>query len=220
MQARMTNPLMVLPDGMKALLALSKAAQSGTVAEITHTLNHLRVSQISGCSLCVDMHARQLKKAGEKDERIWGVGAWRESPYFSNAERAALALAECVTRSRTGVTPSPMPSGMTPPTTTTRRALVTAVVNRGDQRLEPAQRRDPAASGLCLVRRREAVPAFRTRQVEPQTAWPGVRCCRRGCPAPVRRHRPWSPRRPARWRSGRTTSSSRPPAAPRPARAR
>ena len=44
------------------------------------------------------MHARQLKKAGEKDERIWGVGAWRESPYFSNAERAALALAECVTR--------------------------------------------------------------------------------------------------------------------------
>jgi hypothetical protein len=43
-------------------------------------------------------HARELKQAGEKDERIWGVGAWRESPYFSNAERAALALAECVTR--------------------------------------------------------------------------------------------------------------------------
>lgn len=98
MQARMTNPVMVLPDGMKALLALGKAAQSGTVAETTHTLIHLRVSQINGCSLCVDMHARQLKKAGEKDERIWGVGAWRESPYFSNAERAALALAECVTR--------------------------------------------------------------------------------------------------------------------------
>lgn len=98
MQARMANPVMVLPDAMKALLALSKAAQSGTVSETTHKLIHLRVSQINGCSLCVDMHARELKEAGEKDERIWGVGAWRESPYFSNAERAALALAECVTR--------------------------------------------------------------------------------------------------------------------------
>ena len=97
-QARMTHPVMVLPDAMKALLALSKAAQSGTVAQTTHPLIHLRVSQINGCSVCVDMHARELKEAGEKDERIWGVGAWRESPYFSSAERAALALAECVTR--------------------------------------------------------------------------------------------------------------------------
>jgi AhpD family alkylhydroperoxidase len=94
----MANPVMVLPDAMKALLALSKAAQSATVPETTHKLIHLRVSQINGCSLCVDMHARELKQAGEKDERIWGVGAWRESPYFSDAERAALALAECVTR--------------------------------------------------------------------------------------------------------------------------
>ena len=98
MQARMTHPVMVLPDAMKALLALSKAAQSGTVRGTTHTLIQLRVSQINGCSVCVDMHARELKEAGEKDERIWGVGAWRESPYFSDAERAALALAECVTR--------------------------------------------------------------------------------------------------------------------------
>jgi AhpD family alkylhydroperoxidase len=98
MQARMTHPVKVLPDAMKALLALSKAAQSGTVPETTHKLVHLRVSQINGCSVCVDMHARELKEAGEKDERIWGVGAWRESPYFSDAERAALALAECVTR--------------------------------------------------------------------------------------------------------------------------
>ena len=98
MQARMTHPVMVLPDAMKALLALSKAAQSGTIPDTTHKLIHLRVSQINGCSLCVDMHARELKDAGEKDERIWGVGAWRESPYFSDAERAALALAESVTR--------------------------------------------------------------------------------------------------------------------------
>jgi AhpD family alkylhydroperoxidase len=98
MKARMTNPVMVLPDAMKALLALSKAAQSGTVPQTTHTLIHLRVSQINGCGVCVDMHSRELKHAGEKDERIWGVGAWRESPYYSDAERAALALAESVTR--------------------------------------------------------------------------------------------------------------------------
>jgi AhpD family alkylhydroperoxidase len=98
MQARMTHPVMVLPDAMKALHALSKAAQSAGVPETTHQLIHLRVSQINGCSVCVDMHARELKDAGEKDERIWGVGAWRESPYFTDAERAALALAECVTR--------------------------------------------------------------------------------------------------------------------------
>ena len=98
MKARMTNPVMVLPDAMKALLALSKAAQSSTVPAATHKLIHLRVSQVNGCSVCVDMHARELKDAGEKDERIWGVGAWRESPFFSDAERAAIALAECVTR--------------------------------------------------------------------------------------------------------------------------
>jgi AhpD family alkylhydroperoxidase len=94
----MTHPTMVLPDAMTALLALSKAAQSGTVPPTTHQLIHLRVSQINGCSVCVDMHARELKNSGENDERIWGVGAWRESPYFSDAERAALDLAEHVTR--------------------------------------------------------------------------------------------------------------------------
>lgn len=98
MQARMTHPVRVLPEALKALHALSGAALSVTVPETTHKLIHLRVSQINGCGVCVDMHARELKEAGEKDERIWGVGAWRESPYFSDAERAALALAEHVTR--------------------------------------------------------------------------------------------------------------------------
>jgi AhpD family alkylhydroperoxidase len=94
----MTHPVMVLPDAMKALLALSKAAHSGTVPEATHKLIHLRVSQINGCSVCVDMHARELKKAGEKEERIFAVAAWRDTPWFSEPERAALALTEAVTR--------------------------------------------------------------------------------------------------------------------------
>lgn len=98
MQARMTHPVTVVPDAMAALLALSGAAQSGTLAPTTCRLIELRVSQINGCSLCVDLHARELKTAGEPDERIWGVGAWRESPHFSDEERAALDLAEHVTR--------------------------------------------------------------------------------------------------------------------------
>src|SRR2546430_1607098 len=64
----------------------------------THKLVHLRASQINGCSFCVDMHSRELRDAGEPDERIWGVAGWRESPYFDDAERAALALAEAGTR--------------------------------------------------------------------------------------------------------------------------
>jgi AhpD family alkylhydroperoxidase len=96
--ARMTNPVAVLPDAMKALLALSRAAHVDTLPKTLPALIHLRVSQINGCSLCVDMHSRDLKQAGEPDERIWAVGAWRESPHFSDAERAALALAEATTR--------------------------------------------------------------------------------------------------------------------------
>ena len=66
--------------------------------DVTHKLVHLRASQINGCSVCVDMHARELKEAGETDERIFAVAAWRETPYFTEAERAALALTEAVTR--------------------------------------------------------------------------------------------------------------------------
>ena len=98
MQARMNHPVYVLPDAMKALHALSKSAESGTIPPALHQLMHLRVSQINGCSVCVDMHARELKNLGESDERIWAAGAWRESPHFSDAERAALDLAEHVTR--------------------------------------------------------------------------------------------------------------------------
>ena len=58
----------------------------------------LRASQINGCSVCVDMHSRELKAAGEPDERIFTVAAWHEAPYFTDAERAALALTEAATR--------------------------------------------------------------------------------------------------------------------------
>ena len=106
MNARMRNPAMILPDAMQALIALSKSTSNSGVPASTLTLIHLRVSQINGCSVCVDMHARELRAAGESDERLFAVAAWRDAPYFTDAERAALALAEAATR--LGV-PDPVP---------------------------------------------------------------------------------------------------------------
>ena len=94
----MSNPALIVPDAMKALLALDKSTQKADVPDVTLELVHLRASQINGCGVCVDMHARELKKAGETDERLFAVAAWRETPYFTDAERAALALTEAVTR--------------------------------------------------------------------------------------------------------------------------
>jgi len=98
MEARMKNPAMVVPDALQHLLDLANATRKIGVPPTTADLVHLRVAQINGCSYCVDMHARDLKKAGETDERLFAVAAWREAPYFSEAERAALALAEAATR--------------------------------------------------------------------------------------------------------------------------
>jgi AhpD family alkylhydroperoxidase len=98
MQARMTNPVFVVPEAMKALTALGTSVSKGSVPNSTLELVRLRASQINGCSFCVEMHARDLKKAGEKDERLFAVAAWREAPYFTDAERAALALTEAATR--------------------------------------------------------------------------------------------------------------------------
>ena len=98
MQARMGNPAMVVPDAMQALMALGSSVEGGGVPSGTLDLVHLRASQINGCSVCVDMHSRDARKAGETDERLFAVAAWREAPYFTDPERAALALAEAVTR--------------------------------------------------------------------------------------------------------------------------
>jgi AhpD family alkylhydroperoxidase len=98
MQARMKNPAMVLSDALQALFALNKAIEDAGVPYAILKMVHLRASQINGCSVCVDMHARELKKAGESDDRVHAVSAWYDAPYFSDAERAALALTEAATR--------------------------------------------------------------------------------------------------------------------------
>ena len=98
MQARMNSPVTIVPDALQALYSLKASTERRGVPPRTLTLIELRASQINGCSVCVDMHARDLKKAGETDERVFALAAWRDAPYFADAERAALALTEAITR--------------------------------------------------------------------------------------------------------------------------
>jgi AhpD family alkylhydroperoxidase len=98
MQARMNNPALIVPDAMQALQALWASAAKGGVPPQTIGLVHLRASQINGCSVCVAGTPRHRKQAGETEERLFAVAAWRDAPYFTDAERAALALTEAVTR--------------------------------------------------------------------------------------------------------------------------
>jgi AhpD family alkylhydroperoxidase len=98
MQPRIKSPALTLAGTRDALLAINKTTLDCGVPRTTLELIHLRVGQINGCSVCVDMHSRALKKHGENDTRIFTLSAWRETPYFNAAERAALALAEAETR--------------------------------------------------------------------------------------------------------------------------
>jgi AhpD family alkylhydroperoxidase len=97
-EPRMKNPVMILTDAGPAIQALIAAVEKGGVPRRTLDLVHLRVSQINGCSSCVDGGSRTAKKGGETDERLFAVAAWRSSPHFTDAERAALALGEAATR--------------------------------------------------------------------------------------------------------------------------
>jgi AhpD family alkylhydroperoxidase len=98
MQARMKNPAMVIPEALQPIQALWAATEKGGVPAKTLALVHMRTSQINGCALCIDGGFHSARNAGETDERLLAVTAWQHSPYFSDAERAALALADAVTR--------------------------------------------------------------------------------------------------------------------------
>jgi AhpD family alkylhydroperoxidase len=98
MQNRIDNPALTLPGALRALQGIADAVRRGGVPETTLQLVQLRASQINGCGVCIDMHSRELRNAGEPEARIDTVAAWRDVSYFTEAERAALALAEAATR--------------------------------------------------------------------------------------------------------------------------
>jgi AhpD family alkylhydroperoxidase len=95
---RMKNPAAVLPEAWKGIGSVMKAISSADVPVQTLELVGLRVSQINGCSACAVGHFQNLKKAGATDERLASVATWHDTPFYSDAERAALALTEVVTR--------------------------------------------------------------------------------------------------------------------------
>ncbi|WP_336213485.1 carboxymuconolactone decarboxylase family protein [Nonomuraea sp. LPB2021202275-12-8] len=86
------------PEAYKSFLGVEAYLHNCGVPLSTIELMKLRASQINGCAFCVDMHSRDMKKAGESDERLWSVAAWREATVYTPAERAALALTEEATR--------------------------------------------------------------------------------------------------------------------------
>lgn len=98
MEQRMKNPAMVIPEAMEAIQGLMKATYRGGTARETLALSHLRASQINGCSSCVESGTTAARGAGETEGRLAAVAAWRDAPYFTDAERSALALTEAVTR--------------------------------------------------------------------------------------------------------------------------
>jgi AhpD family alkylhydroperoxidase len=98
MQARIKNPALTVAGALEAFQKLGASATGAGIPETTLYMVHLRASQLNGCSVCVDIHSRELEFAGERSERIHMVAAWREASYFSDAERAALALTEAATR--------------------------------------------------------------------------------------------------------------------------
>lgn len=98
MQSRMKSPVLVMPAALEAIHMLGKTIDDAGVPKQTLELVRLRASQINGCAVCLDMHWRALHKDGASNERISTVAAWREAPYYTEAERAALALTEAATR--------------------------------------------------------------------------------------------------------------------------
>src|SRR4051812_2704907 len=97
LEPRITHPAFAVPGAIEALQAMNKAITRVRVPERTRELMDLRAGQINGCGVCVVGHAKIARKLGETDERLAAVAAWRDAPFFTDAERAALALTEAVT---------------------------------------------------------------------------------------------------------------------------
>jgi AhpD family alkylhydroperoxidase len=110
LEARITQPAFAVPGAMDALQALSKAVSRVRISPGLLELMHLRASQINGCGVCALQHPKIARKLGESDDRILAVAAWRDAPFFTDAERAALALTEALTR--IADTPDPVPDSL------------------------------------------------------------------------------------------------------------
>jgi AhpD family alkylhydroperoxidase len=96
MEARF-NYVKVAPGAFRAMLGLGQYLHQCGLEESLINLIYLRASQINGCAYCLDMHWKDLRASGENEQRLYGLNAWRESPFYTNRERAALEWTEAVT---------------------------------------------------------------------------------------------------------------------------
>ncbi|WP_337176762.1 carboxymuconolactone decarboxylase family protein [Paludisphaera sp.] len=87
----------VAPDGLKAMLGLEGYARKSGLESSLLELVKTRASQINGCAFCIDMHTKDARAHGETEQRLYGLNAWRETPFYTDRERAALAWTEAVT---------------------------------------------------------------------------------------------------------------------------
>ena len=87
----------VEPAGYRAMMEMGKYVESTRLTQTHRDLIKIRASQINGCAFCIDMHTRDARKAGETEQRIYALNAWRETPFFTPEERAILGLTEEVT---------------------------------------------------------------------------------------------------------------------------
>jgi AhpD family alkylhydroperoxidase len=96
MQPRL-NFMEVAPEGVKALLGLQRVVHNSSLEKPLLELVKLRASQINGCAYCIDMHTKDARAAGETEQRLYCLSAWRECPFYTDRERAAMEWAEAVT---------------------------------------------------------------------------------------------------------------------------
>ena len=144
----------IAPEAYRAMLGLEKYLAASPLPKMTLDLVKLRVSQLNGCAYCVDMHSHDLKALGEPDERLFAVVTWREAPFFTPAERAALALAEEATRlGQHGVSDEVWAEAAAQYDEHTLAALVTAIatINAWNRfgvtlQLVPGSHRSPASA--------------------------------------------------------------------------
>jgi len=105
MQARIANANEVAPNGYAAMIGLERYIKSCGLEKPMVELMKMRASQINGCAFCLDMHWKDARAAGESEQRLYGLDAWQESPYYTERERAALLWTEAVTRVADGHVP-------------------------------------------------------------------------------------------------------------------
>ncbi|GAA4843218.1 carboxymuconolactone decarboxylase family protein [Paenibacillus vulneris] len=87
----------VIPEGYQAMLGLESYVSGTSIDKKLRELIKIRASQINSCAFCIDMHTKEARKLGETEQRIYALNAWRETPFFTDAERAVLALTESIT---------------------------------------------------------------------------------------------------------------------------